>query len=144
MRRLHRVPIRNNSDNDNPSYKTEGAVCCDICSNEEIRLDPGEVTKVKTGLFIEIPSGYRFDIYVRSGLAAKGIMLANGVGKIDSDYRGEICVLLYNSSKFSYKIEKGDRIAQGEINDVIQVIWNNVDILSESERGSGGFGSTGI
>jgi dUTP pyrophosphatase len=129
-----------------PTYGTENAAGADLsaCLFAPITIDPGQTFVVKTGLTMEIPEGYVGLIYARSGLATKrGLAPANKVGVIDSDYRGEIMVALYNQSELPQKIEPGERIAQLVIAPYLQGIFNEVDELSDTTRGAGGFGSTG-
>jgi len=130
-----------------PAYETKGSAGMDIrafLENPMILL-PGEVKLIPTGLTMELPLGYEAQIRARSGLALKyGIALANGVGTIDSDYRGELGVLLINLGKQAFEINDGDRIAQLIIAKYERITWNEKETLSETERGSGGFGHTGI
>ena len=129
-----------------PTYGTENAAGADLsaCLFAPITIDPGQTFVVKTGLTMEIPDGYVGLIYARSGLATKrGLAPANKVGVIDSDYRGEIMVALYNQSELPQKIEPGERIAQLVIAPYLQGVFNEVDELSDTTRGAGGFGSTG-
>ena len=129
-----------------PAYKTKGAAGADICANssETIVLKPGEFKMIPTGLFFEIPEGYEVQIRPRSGLAAKnGVTVLNTPGTIDSDYRGEIKVILINLGEQDFVINFGDRIAQMVVAPVIQADIKLVHNLSETERGEGGFGSTG-
>jgi len=128
-----------------PRKQTEGAAAYDLYYPEEdpLILYPGDLRIVSTGLSMEIPEGWKGEIYSRSGLATKGIFVANQPGKIDSDYRGEIKVLLYNSSHNEITLVKGARIAQFELNPVHKFEWSEVDELSGSERGDAGLGSTG-
>ena len=129
-----------------PTYGTENAAGADLsaCLFAPITIDPGQTFVVKTGLNMEIPEGYVGLIYARSGLATKrGLAPANKVGVIDSDYRGEIMVALYNQSELPQKIEPGERIAQLVIAPYLQGVFNEVDELSDTTRGAGGFGSTG-
>ena len=129
-----------------PTYGTENAAGADLsaCLFAPITIDPGQTFVVKTGLTMEIPEGYVGLIYARSGLATKrGLAPSNKVGVIDSDYRGEIMVALYNQSELPQKIEPGERIAQLVITPYIKGIFNEVTELSDTERGEGGFGSTG-
>lgn len=129
-----------------PAYETSGAAGMDLRANigEAITLNPMERCLVPTGLFMEIPVGYEAQIRARSGLAIKhGITLINAVGTIDSDYRGEIKVPLVNLGSEPFVIENGERIAQMVIGKYQQVQWKIADSLSETERGEGGFGSTG-
>ena len=129
-----------------PTYGTENAAGADLsaCLFVPITIDPGQTFVVKTGLTMEIPEGYVGLIYARSGLATKrGLAPSNKVGVIDSDYRGEIMVALYNQSELPQKIEPGERIAQLVIAPYLQGVFNEVDELSDTTRGAGGFGSTG-
>ena len=136
-----------------PQYMTKGAMCFDIESSEDSEWESVKFADVsvntvivKTGLFVEIPEGYGMNIYPRSGWGFKyNIQLANGTGKIDSDYRGEILVKLYNIGNKDElpKIEKGTRVAQGEIVEVKKANFKKADALNETSRGEGGFGSTG-
>jgi dUTP pyrophosphatase len=140
------VKIKNQSQNPLPSYETAGAAGMDIRANLDapMELGPGERKMVPTGLFIEIPVGYEAQIRPRSGLAIKkGITLLNTPGTIDSDYRGEINIIMINLSNETHTIEHGDRIAQMVVASHEQVEWQESAVLEESERGSGGFGHTG-
>lgn len=135
--------------NDNaviPTYGTEYAAGADLyaCMEEAVTINPGETHFVKTGLAMEIPVGHAGLIYARSGLACKkGLAPANKVGVIDSDYRGEIMVALYNHSSEPVTVESGERIAQLVITPFITAAFHQVDDLADTERGQGGFGSTG-
>ncbi len=129
-----------------PTYGSEYAAGADLyaCLDSEITINHGETYLVKTGIAMEIPVGYAGLIYARSGLATKrGLAPANKVGVIDSDYRGEIMVSIYNQSSEPQKIEPGERIAQLVITPYITGIFNEVSDLSDTTRGEGGFGSTG-
>lgn len=127
-----------------PEYKTEGSAGADIRSAVNCSLISGEWMPVPTGLFVEIPVGYEIQIRSRSGLAANdGVFVLNSPGTIDSDYRGEIKIILMNVGKKTFKIEKGDRIAQMVIAPVKQCEFELVYDLNETERNNGGFGSTG-
>lgn len=107
-------------------------------------INPGDTIKINTGIAVAIPKGCFGGVYARSGLACKsGLAPANKVGVIDSDYRGELIVCLYNQSSVPQKINKGDRIAQFIVQPYLNLIWNEVDDLDDTERGAGGFGSTG-
>ena len=142
-----KVKMRNESPNPMPEYKTPGSAGMDLraWTNEPIVLHAGKRELVRTGLFAEIPQGYEGQVRSRSGLAIKnGIIVLNAPGTIDSDYRGEICVELYNASKFHFLIHNGDRIAQLVICPVVRAEIEPVDILDETERGVGGFGHTGV
>lgn len=141
------IKIINKSNNPLPQYETEGSAGMDIRAfiSDDIVLFPFERKLISTGLHIELPMGYEAQLRPRSGLANKfGITLPNSPATIDSDYRGEIKVGLINLSNESFTIKNGDRIAQMVIAKYEQVVLNEVEILSESNRGTGGFGSTGI
>ncbi len=129
-----------------PAYMTEHASGMDLCAacEKEILLNPGERILVPTGLAIAVPPGYEAQIRPRSGLALKqGITCLNTPGTIDADYRGEIKVILINLGAEPTLIKRGDRIAQMVIQKVEKVSWQETDQLPSTERGSGGFGSTG-
>ena len=129
-----------------PEYQTEQAAGMDVvaCIDEEITLAPQQRIIVPTGLAIALPVGYEAQIRGRSGMAAKfGVMPANGIGTIDADYRGEIGVILLNTSTESFTIEPGMRVAQMVIAKYEKVAWEVTDELEATERGAGGFGSTG-
>lgn len=130
-----------------PEYKTAGAAGADLCAllNESLTIPAGKFAMVPTGLFFEIPEGYEVQVRPRSGLAAKnGVTVLNTPGTIDSDYRGEIKVILINLGELDFTINSGDRIAQMIVAPVTQATFSITDSLSETERGAGGFGSTGI
>lgn len=130
-----------------PEYKTSGAAGADLYAllNAPLTIPAGSSAMVPTGLFFEIPEGYEVQVRPRSGLAAKnGVTVLNTPGTIDSDYRGEIKVILINLGTEAFTINSGDRIAQMVIAPVIQAGFTITDSLSETERGAGGFGSTGI
>ena len=130
-----------------PAYQTEESAGMDLCAFLEnpIVLKAGEFQLVKTGISIELPSGFEAQIRPRSGLALKfGITVLNSPGTIDADYRGEIKVILINLSQEPQVIEDGDRIAQLVVQPVTRVQWDQVTDLESTERGSGGFGSTGF
>ncbi len=129
-----------------PTYGSAFSAGADLyaCLEENLNIEAGETVLVKTGLAMEIPEGYAGLIYARSGLATKkGLAPANKVGVIDSDYRGEIMVALHNHSKTSQQIEPQERIAQLVITPFLQADFEEVQTLGETERGTGGFGSTG-
>ena len=129
-----------------PSYKTNGASGMDLmaCINEPIDLKPGESFLVPTGLSVAFPEEYEIQIRPRSGLAAKNsISILNTPGTIDSDYRGEIKIILFNHGDQNFKISNGDRIAQMILSPVIKMDLEETNELPESFRGEGGFGSTG-
>ena len=130
-----------------PEYKTAGAAGADLCAllDSPLTIPAGRSAMVPTGLFFEIPEGYEVQVRPRSGLAAKnGVTVLNTPGTIDSDYRGEIKVILINLGQTDFTVNSGDRIAQMIIAPVIQASFTITDSLSETERGAGGFGSTGI
>lgn len=129
-----------------PKYATNGSAAVDLCAMIDfpITIAPGERTLIPTGIALSIPAGYVGIVAARSGLACKkGICLSNGIGVIDSDYRGEISVGLFNSSKEGFTVECGERIAQLMIMPVESALFVPTDSLDETERGNGGFGSTG-
>ena len=141
------VQIINKSKHATPNYETEGAAGMDLRADieETITLKPLERAIVKTGLFIALPIGFEAQVRPRSGLAAKkGITVLNSPGTVDADYRGEIGVILVNLSNEEFIINDGERIAQLIIAKHERVNWQEVDFLSETARGSGGFGSTGV
>ena len=140
------VKVINKSKHSLPQYETIASAGMDIRANidQSITLAPLERSLVKTGLFMEIPIGYEIQVRPRSGLAfKKGITVLNSPGTIDADYRGEIGVLLVNLSSESFTIEDGERIAQLVLAPHEQAIWHEVETLEDSDRGQGGFGSTG-
>ena len=140
------VKIVNHSSNPLPAYATAGSAGMDVRANLEkpILLKPMERTMVPTGLFIELPVGYEVQVRPRSGLAIKqGITCLNSPGTIDSDYRGEIKVILINLSGEEQELHPGDRIAQMIIQQVGNIKWEEVNELAETKRGEGGFGHTG-
>ena len=129
-----------------PTYQTEHSAGMDLvaCIEKPIVLQPHGRAVIPTGIAIALPEGYEAQIRGRSGLAAKfGVMPANGVGTIDADYRGEIGVILLNTSEEPFTVEPGMRVAQLVIARYERVEWIEVDDLDETERGAGGFGSTG-
>ena len=141
------IKIINKSQHELPNYETIASAGMDLRANlsEPITLKSLERTIVKTGLFIELPIGYEAQVRPRSGLAAKkGITVLNSPGTVDADYRGEIGVILVNLSNEDFVIENGERIAQLIIAEHERAEWISVEILSETSRGEGGFGSTGV
>ncbi len=127
-----------------PQYATEGSAGMDLRAAEAVTISAGERNCVSTGLFLEIPAGFEAQVRPRSGLALKhGITVLNSPGTIDSDYRGEVKVILANLSKEDFKIEIGDRIAQMVFAEVAKASFETVCELEETERAAGGFGSTG-
>ncbi|MGB7843610.1 MAG: dUTP diphosphatase [Salinimicrobium sp.] len=140
------VKIINRSQHVLPAYETGASAGMDLRANlsEAVALKPLERTIIKTGLFIELPLGYEAQVRPRSGLAAKkGITVLNSPGTIDADYRGEIGVILVNLSNEEFIIENGERVAQLVISRHEHITWKEVDVLEETSRGEGGFGSTG-
>lgn len=127
-----------------PSYATAGAAGMDVLAAENVTIAPGGRHAVATGFAMAIPEGYEIQVRPRSGLALKhGITLPNTPGTIDSDYRGELKVILINHGDAAFPIERGDRIAQLVLAPVTLAEWDEVDDLDNTARGSGGFGSTG-
>lgn len=146
MQQIH-IKIVNHSDNEIPAYATQGAAGMDIRANlqQTITLQPLQRQMVPTGLFIELPEGYEAQVRPRSGLAnKKGITCLNSPGTVDSDYRGEIKVILINLSDSEQTIEHGDRIAQMVIAKIERANWELAEQLNETQRGEGGFGHTGF
>ena len=141
------IKVINKSKHDLPKYQTELSAGMDLYANidKPITLKPLERTLVKTGLFISLPKGYEAQVRPRSGLAFKnGVTVLNTPGTIDADYRGEIGVILVNLSADDFTINDGDRIAQLVIAKYETAIWEEVENLDETERGEGGFGSSGV
>ena len=140
------VKIVNKSNHQLPNYATVGSAGMDLKANtlEPIVLKPMERYLFPTGIYIQLPEGYEAQIRPRSGLAAKyGITVTNCVGTIDSDYTGEVKVSLINLSNDTFVVQPGERIAQMVIAKYEKITWNEVTVLDETERGAGGFGSTG-
>ncbi|MEO9953037.1 dUTP diphosphatase [Nonlabens sp.] len=141
------IKIINKSSHALPHYETEASAGMDLRANleEAVTLQPLERAIIKTGLFIELPIGTEAQVRPRSGLAAKkGITVLNAPGTIDADYRGEIGVILVNLSNEPFTVENGERIAQLVIAKHERADWQQVEELSSTERGEGGFGSTGV
>ena len=141
------VAVRRLPGNDDlplPAYATDGAAGMDVVAAEDATLAPGARHAVATGLAMAIPQGYEIQVRPRSGLALKhGISVSNTPGTIDSDYRGELKVILINLGDAPFDVRRGDRIAQLVLAPVVQATWLEVDHLDETARGAGGFGSTG-
>ena len=140
------VKIINQSSNPLPAYETSGSAGMDIRANlhSSILLQPLQRALVPTGLFIELPEGYEAQVRPRSGLAIKhGITCLNSPGTVDSDYRGELKVILINLSAETQTINHGERIAQLVVKQVEQAEWSEVGTIDETQRGAGGFGHTG-
>ena len=141
-----KVNIINKSQHNLPHYETKASAGMDLRANIEsdIVLNPMERTIIPTGLYIELPVGFEAQVRPRSGLAAKhGLTVLNSPGTIDADYRGEIGVIIINLSDTEFTIKNGERVAQLVIAKHERADWNEVDILSKTSRGEGGFGSTG-
>ncbi|HBH20822.1 MAG TPA: dUTP diphosphatase [Rikenellaceae bacterium] len=142
-----KVRVINKSGNALPEYATPLAAGMDVRANNEtpISIAPLQRVIVPTGLFLEIPKGYEVQVRPRSGLAAKkGVTVLNAPGTIDADYRGEVCVILVNLSSETFVVERGERIAQLVLARHECIEWDECQSLSSSERGEGGFGSTGV
>ena len=138
------VPVINKSSNALPEYETPGAAGLDVRCVEDFDIDPCGRCLVATGLFIEVPQGYEIQVRPRSGLALKhGITVLNSPGTVDSDYRGELGVILINHGPNSVKFNAGDRIAQIVLARVERIEWYSTDSLTGTKRGEKGFGSTG-
>ncbi len=141
------VKIINKSRNELPHYETEGSAGMDLRANleESVFLEPMERKLIPTGLFMEIPVGFEAQIRPRSGLSLKrGLTCVNSPGTIDSDYRGEIKVIMINLSVERQEVVHGERVAQMVIAKYERIQWEAVEELSSTERGAGGFGSTGV
>lgn len=128
-----------------PIYATKSSAGADLKSSEDGEIKPSEIKLIKTGVFLEIPDGYEAQIRPRSGLALKyGVTMVNSPGTIDSDYRGEIGIIMINHGKETFSYKRGDRIAQIVFAKVTQCNFINSENLSVTERGTGGFGHTGV
>lgn len=142
-----KVKVINRSAFDLPAYETIGAAGLDVRANitEDIVIKPLERVMVPTGLYVQIPGGYEIQVRPRSGLAAKfGLTVLNSPGTIDPDYRGEIKVILVNLSNNDFTLTPGERVAQLVVAQFTRIEWEQVEELSQTERGEGGFGSTGF
>jgi dUTP pyrophosphatase len=142
-----KIKLVNHSNNEMPEFATEGSAGVDLRAylKNSVILKPLERVMVPTGLFIELPRGHEAQIRPRSGLAAKsGITVLNSPGTIDSDYRGEIKVILVNLSNDEFEINSGDRICQMVVHKYEIFVWEPVKALNETSRGEGGFGHTGV
>ena len=127
-----------------PKYQTNGASGFDLCNTCTVDIDPQETVLLQTGLSFERPEGYEMQIRPRSGLSFKTkLRVCNSPGTIDADYRGEVCIIMENTGEYTETIKCGDRIAQGVICPIVQVEFDETE-LNETERGSGGLGSTGV
>lgn len=141
-----KIKIVNKSGNPMPRYMTEGSAGMDLCADlkEDAQLEPMEIRMIPTGLYISLPVGYEAQIRARSGLSSKhGLTMVNGIGTIDSDYRGEIRIPLINLGSQPYIIKSGERICQMVINKYIYADLDEVEILDETDRSHGGFGHSG-
>lgn len=141
-----KIKVINKSKNTLPEYATEYSAGLDLRASleEDVLMKPFERKLIPTGLFIELPKGYEAQIRPRSGLAIKhGISVLNSPGTIDADYRGEIQVILINLSNEDFVIKNGERICQMVIAEHAQIQWEEVEVINETQRGSGGFGHTG-
>ena len=130
-----------------PEFMTDGSAGADLRAfpDSAVVIEPGAFASIPTGIAIAIPAGYEGEVRPRSGLAAKfGVTVLNSPGTIDSDYRGEVCVILINHGNQSFRVERGDRIAQLLIKPVFRSVFEQNPELDSSNRGDGGFGSTGI
>lgn len=142
-----KIRIINRSNHSLPEYKTGQSAGMDLYANidEPIELKPLERALIPTGIFIELPDGFEAQIRPRSGLCIKhGITVLNSPGTIDSDYRGEIKVIAINLSNEKYTINNGERLCQMVISKYERIVWEEVELLNNTERGDGGFGHTGI
>ena len=138
------VSVVNKSKNALPEYETPGSAGLDVRCVDDFSIDPGGRALVPTGLFMEIPFGYEVQVRPRSGLAIKhGITVLNTPGTIDSDYRGELCVILINHGPRTVEFEAGDRVAQIVLAKVERIEWLPTNALTGTKRGEKGFGSTG-
>ena len=146
MQKIQIELIRLAKDLPLPAYQTELSAGVDLMAAvaEEVSLLPGEIRLIPTGIKLAVPDGYEAQVRPRSGLALKhGISMVNCVGTIDTDYRGEIGVILINHGKEAFVIRRGDRIAQLVVNPIVQAVFCEVEELNQTERGEGGFGHTG-
>lgn len=142
-----KIPIKviNKSDNHLPEYKKLGDSGMDVRASEDKVVWRYKTEIVHTGLYVEIPDGYEIQVRSRSGLAANhGIFVLNSPGTLDSSYRGELMVILHNTSGKNFTIEEGDRIAQLVLQKVPKIKWIETDVLSETDRGEGGIGHSGV
>ncbi len=137
------VRIRTDEGVSVPAYATDGSSGVDIEAGESVRIFSESWQKIRTGLYFEIPEGFEMQVRSRSGLASRGITIMNQPGTLDRDYRGELVLIVHNHTKESYKISKGDRVAQGVFVAVEKVRFTLVEALNDTPRGAGGLGSTG-
>ena len=136
------VKIKTKEGATEPLYKTSGASGCDLYALDNIMFKAGEIKLVETGIFLEIPENFEAQIRTRSSMGLEGVIVLNSPGTIDSDYRGEIKVILKNTNKFSYLVLKTRAIAQMVFQKVEKASFEHVKILEKTERNDGGFGST--
>lgn len=130
-----------------PLYATNGSGCFDIRTKEDVTIEPGEIRLVGTGLYVQVPLGHIMSIRPRSGLATKGLTIVNSPGTVDSDYRGEVKIILHNLGKEPITLEKYSRVAQALVEKAITVepvYVSSKEDLAPTKRGEGGFGSTGV
>ncbi|MCQ2300796.1 MAG: dUTP diphosphatase [Bacteroidales bacterium] len=128
-----------------PKHATEDSAGCDLCASEEIDIMPGETKLVHTGLSVEIPKGHVGFLFPRSGISLRTpLRLANSVGVIDADYRGEICAMFTNTGDDRFTMAKGERMSQLVVVPYVKCEWEETESLDDTERGSGGFGHTGV
>lgn len=127
-----------------PKYMKDGDVCMDVSSSIDITIKPKETVVIPLGFAVELPKRYELQVRNRSGLAKAGLIIPNGIGTIDSGYRGEVHMMLYNTTSKPYVIKKYDRIGQVVINKVPFMVIQQIHKLSKTERGNNGFGSTGV
>lgn len=126
-----------------PTYAKDGDACLDVYAVSDYNLPVKQTTIVKLGIAVDLPTNYELQVRARSGLSSKGLVISNGIGTVDSGYRGEIGIILYNSTSKVFKITKGDRVGQITVRKVPRVDIKEVSEISETDRGTGGFGSTG-
>lgn len=141
------IDLKMKEDVTTPEYGSTGASGFDIRANNEvdITIPAGGSALIPTGLYMAVPAGFEMQVRSRSGLAAKnGVFVLNTPGTVDSDYRGEVKVIIHNAGTQPFTVTAGDRIAQGVICPVVHAVWNIVESLESSDRGEGGFGSTGV
>ncbi|WP_213818430.1 dUTP diphosphatase [Garciella nitratireducens] len=142
-----KIKVKNMSKYPLPKYQTEGSSGMDLYANisNPLVIKPLERKLIPTGIYISMPNGYEAQIRARSGLSFKyGITIANGIGTIDSDYRGEIKIILINFGEKNYILHPGERIAQMVISKYVRIYWEKVDELDNTQRGQGGLGHSGI
>lgn len=126
-----------------PTKGSKGSACYDVYSTKRHLLSPNEALAVHTGLAFEVPEGYLLETRPRSGLAKRGLIILNSPGTLDSDYRGELLIIVKNISGSNLLVDRGDRVAQVRLEALVDMEFEEVEELSETERGEGGFGSTG-